>query len=229
MDEPRGYQVGDVANGYRWNGTAWEPAPPPAPSAAGGLPALPPPVMGLPTPVPTATPAQAAAGLFWAGVAVALAVSAITYVALHSDSGGIFWFGGYFLTFGLWRRAYARAKAAETRSGTRLGQPARAIAGVVGGAVVVLAIGMSLAWIGSYNQPHGLAATVGSCWTDDGGTARLVDCTDPNADYVAVSIVSTGSERPNCPPEAIGTVTVKGSPANALCLDRRGAAGAGTP
>ncbi|MBI1376746.1 MAG: hypothetical protein GC157_04585 [Frankiales bacterium] len=229
MDEPRGYQVGDVANGYRWNGTSWEPVPPPSPTSAGAPPLLPPPVMGVPTPVPTTTPAQAASGLFWAGVAVALAVSAITYFALHSDSGGIFWFGGYFLTVGLWRRAYARAKAAESRSGTRLSQPARAIAGVVGGAVVVLAIGISLAWIGSYNQPHGLTDKVGSCWTDNGTTVSLVDCADPNADYVAVSIVSTGSERTTCPSEAIGSVTVSGHPDSSLCLDRRGAAGAGTP
>ncbi len=159
MSETQGYEVGQVENGRRWNGHDWEtveaeaaegvvaaepgsePAQPVTGEPAGastllGDPQYGGPAYGDPLAAGAATggpsPFAAAAPLFLLGVLVAVGVSIAGIMVINSRGGGILWWGGYFVTFGLWRAAFARYKEASAASGTGLGGLGTAVVTAVG-------------------------------------------------------------------------------------------------
>jgi hypothetical protein len=177
-------------------------------------PAAPAPVAGLPT------PGRAGALLFWIGVAVAVGASVLGYVAVTSLSGGFLWWGGYFVTFALWSRAFRSAKTVEKQTGRSLSTNAK-LAAAVG---IVVAVG-SAAWFGitwaqQSKEQSQLSETVGSCWARDGEKAFLVACSDSRAEFRATTQVTTGTEDTNCPSTTVGTVATNNA-AVTLCLEAK--------
>lgn len=83
------------------------------------------------------SPARAALPWFLAGVAVAVATSAIRWRFFHRDDGyAAWWWGAYLLVPAVWRTAWTRGAEARADTGRRLG--AGAIAVVLVGLVIAL-------------------------------------------------------------------------------------------
>lgn len=164
----------------------------------------------------TASPARAALPWFLGGVAVAVGVSIAGWMVVHSRGGGVLWWGGYFVTFGLWRAAYGAYSRARAATGQKLGGAAMAV--VVLGTVVALgsAAAFAVSYVGEKTAPA-VADGVGSCWAEDGDQVVAVACTDSDAKYVAVSEVASDSD---CATEDAGAIdsTTKGK---VLCLRQR--------
>ncbi len=238
-EQPPQYEVGQVVNGYSWNGVGWDPvateAAPVDTTYQGPGFALPPgmattqqypaggqaaPPRGYAADLGGPTPARAAATLFWLGVLVAVGVTVAGFIALHSLSGGIFWFGGYVITFALWRRAWAKYQATSYATGQGLSTNARLLLAAGGLIAVVPAAFLGVAWAGDQGSQSQLTETVGSCWAEDGSQVVLVACSDSRAQYVAVQQVSTGSEETSCPSSSVGSVVTDVATIT-LCLQRR--------
>ncbi|HET7901361.1 MAG TPA: hypothetical protein VFL59_09250, partial [Candidatus Nanopelagicales bacterium] len=151
---------------------------------------------------------------FLAGVAVAVGVSIAGYVVLHSRGGGLLWWGGYFVTFGLWRAAWARYSA--TAGGRPMPGPARAL--MIGGVVVSVAAAAVFAYsyISDKTAPP-VATGVGSCWAEEGDNVVAVPCGDADARYTATAEVSSDSE---CPGTSAGSID-SDQPGKVLCLAQR--------
>lgn len=229
MSETQGYEVGQVENGRRWNGHDWEtveaeaaegvvaaepgsePAQPVTGEPAGastllGDPQYGGPAYGDPLAAGTATggpsPFAAAAPLFLLGVLVAVGVSIAGIMVINSRGGGILWWGGYFVTFGLWRAAFARYKEASAASGTGLGGLGTAVVAVGTVLAVGAAAAFGLAFAADKSAPA-LAETVGSCFTADGDKVFVVACDSTDATYVALKEVTADAD---CPASTIGTI-----------------------
>lgn len=205
------YRVGEVVNGHSWTGTEWVPVTSqqlPA-SRAYAAPQL---------SAPSVSPARSAAGLFWLGVFVAVGVSAAGLAVVNSSGGGIIWYGGYFVTLAVWRRAWRAYRSASAASGQQMSSSA--MLAVAAGVIVAVgsAAVFGVQWINaeSHRDSSALATVVGSCWSEDGSQVYVVDCGDSSAKYRAVDEVSTGQES-SCPEETVGTV-VGTIPAQTLCL-----------
>lgn len=162
------------------------------------------------------SPARAAAPLFLAGVAVAIGVSIAGVMVLNSRGGGVLWWGGYFVTAGLWRAAWRRYQDARAATGTGLSGLATGAAAI--GVLVSLgaAAVFGLAWFQDKTAPA-LAETVGSCWAVENDQAFLVPCDDPDALYTALEEVSTDAD---CPATSIGSVETA-TAGRYLCLGLR--------
>jgi hypothetical protein len=174
-------------------GTPIDPAQPIAPPYGAPAPAF---ATGGPTPFAAAAP------MFLLGVLVAIGVSVAGIMVINSRGGGVLWWGGYFVTFALWRRAFASYKAVSAASGTGLGGLGTAVAAVG----VVLAVGAAaafgLAFANDKSAPA-LAETVGSCWTAEGEKVFLVACDSADAQYTALEEVTSEAD---CPTTAIGSI-----------------------
>ncbi|MFC6236308.1 hypothetical protein [Longivirga aurantiaca] len=229
MSETPGYEVGQVVDGRRWNGHDWETVEAqaaedvttaeagfatPQPGTDGseasapllGDPQYGGPAYGAPL-APGATaggpsPFAAAAPLFLLGVLVAVGVSIAGIMVINSRGGGILWWGGYFVTFGLWRSAFARYKAASAASGSGLGGLGTAVVAVGTVLAVGAAAAFGLAFASDKSTPA-LAETVGSCYTADGDKVFVVECDSTDATYVALKEVVAETD---CPASTIGTI-----------------------
>lgn len=209
MSETPGHEVGDVVDGRRWNGQDWEAIqigdtaepgsgalPPPT-----GDPVEPPTLLGEPQPGGPAygepaldgaaagagpSPFAAAAPLFFLGVLVAVGVSIAGIWVVNSRGGGFLWWGGYIVTFGLWRSAFARYKEVSEGSAASLSQ--RGLVMVIAGALVAVASAgaFAYAWAKATTAPR-VTNTVGSCWVKDGEQFYPSDCGDAAAIYVVLS------------------------------------------
>jgi hypothetical protein len=159
------------------------------------------------------SPARAAAPMFFAGVVVAIGVSIAGIVVVNSRGGGILWWGGYFVAFGLFRAAKARYDAASRATGAPMSSATKTIAVV--GLVVALgsAAAFGLTWAKVASTPP-LAETVGSCWQEQDGKGVVVDCTSSDAQYTAIATAAT---KDACPEAAVAWVqSAKGD--SYLCL-----------
>ena len=237
-EQPPQYEVGQVVNGYSWNGVGWDAVTPDtapdAPDQGPGF-ALPP-GMALATQYPTTgqpapprgyaadlggpTPGRAAAGLFWIGVLVAVGVSVAGWVAHNSLNGGVFWFGGYFISLGLWRRAWAQFKATSYATGQGLSLNAKLLTAAGALVAIVFAAVLGVTWVSDESTQGNLTETVGSCWAEDGDQVVLVACSDSRAKYTAVQQVTTGTEAANCPSNSAGSVVTEVATIT-LCLAPR--------
>lgn len=241
MSETPGYEVGQVVDGRRWNGHDWEtveaeaaegvaaaesgsaPAQPVAGEPAGDSPLLGDPqyggpAYGAPLAAGAATggpsPFAAAAPLFLLGVLVAVGVSIAGIMVINSSGGGILWWGGYFVTFGLWRTAWSRYQAAKAASGKGLGGVGTAVTAV--GAIVAVgaAAAFALAYAGDKSAPA-LTETVGSCWrVESSEQVQLVACDSSDATYVALEEVA---DEADCPASYLGVVETE-TAGRFLCL-----------
>ena len=237
-EQPPQYEVGQIVNGYSWNGVGWDPvateAPVDPPYQGPGF-ALPPgmatapqyPVGGQAAPprgyaadLGGPSPARAAATLFWVGVLVAVGVTVAGFVALNSLSGGVFWFGGYVVTFALWRRAWAKYQATSYATGQGLSTSARLLAAAGGLIAVVPAAFLGVAWVGDQGRQSQLTETVGSCWAQDGDQVVEVPCSERRVQYVAVQQVTSGTEETSCPSSSVGSVVTEVATIT-LCLAPR--------
>ena len=225
MSETPHYEIGQIVNGHRWTGAEWEPVPGPDPAAPGSLATEPLTTTTSTAPSPDAaaywapadgsapSAARAAAPMFIAGVVVAIGVSIAGIVVVNSRGGGILWWGGYFVAFGLWRAAKARYDAARRASGESMSGTTKAIAAL--GLVVAIgsAAAFGLTWAKAASTPD-LPETVGSCWQELDGKGVVVDCGSSDAQYTAIATAATEDA---CPQESVASVqSAKGG--QFLCL-----------
>lgn len=222
----------DPARELYWDGSTWvadttrplvvaavadQQAGLPAPGDLAAPPHGVPSYAGAPAPVapgPVESPARAAAPSFLLGAAVGIAVSALGLWIMKTHSSGIYWFGGYFVTFAAWRRSWAYYKSTAARTGQRLTPPQKAIVGVLGAATLVLTALFVVQYIGTLTAPK-LTAAVGSCWAESGDKVVQVECSDSSAVYTATSTAATSG---SCPDSAEGSISEKGV---YYCLTRK--------
>lgn len=201
-------------------------APPPS-----GAPAYPAPAFGAPTSSPPAygaaaygaprtaplrgpSPARAAMPSFLLGTAVAIGVSLAGYAVENSRSGGILWFGGYFVALAFFRSAWAKYSLTSKLTGQKLSSGAVAVAGICAVAVV----GSMIMFGSAYATAHTPRTVgIGSCFTQEGDRAFDVDCSDSSATYVAVAQAPSVDQ---CPQNAEAGVR-QDSGAGVLCLARK--------
>jgi hypothetical protein len=191
--------------------------PTPAPGDLAAPPPGVPSYAGAPAPVapgPVESPAKAAAPSFLLGAAVGIGVSALGLWIMKTHSSGIFWFGGYFVTFAAWRRSWAYYTSTAARTGQGLTPPQKAIAGVLGGLTLILTALFVVQYVGTLTAPK-LTAAVGSCWADSGDKVVQVECSDSSAAYIATSTAPTQS---SCPDSAEGSISENGV---YYCLTRK--------
>lgn len=162
------------------------------------------------------SPARAALPWFLGGVLVAVGVSVAGWMVVHSRGGGVLWWGGYFVTFALWRTAWRQYQASRAATGQRLGGAATALVAV--GTVVALASAavFAFSYVGEKTAPP-VADGVGSCWAENGEQVVAVACTDADAKYVAVSEQTSDAD---CPSTAAGAIDAS-TPGKVLCLNLR--------
>jgi hypothetical protein len=208
------------------DGRAPAPDPGPAPPASESAAPLPAPTgppayvapagYGAAPQAAAAGPAKAALPWFLAGVAVAVGVSIAGYVVVHSRGGGVLWWGGYIVTFGLWRTAWSRYSAARAATGTGLSGGAKAVVALG----TVLALGaaavFAVSYVGVKSAPP-IADGVGSCWAESGDQVVAVSCSEADAKYVAVSEVASDADCPETSAGAIDSTTA----GKVLCLNER--------
>ncbi len=117
--------------------------PPAYPTTGYGAPAYGAPASGAPAygapgaaPLRGPSPARAAMPSFLLGTAVAIGVSLAGYAVENSRSGGILWFGGYFVALAFFRSAWAKYQLASKLTGQTLSSGAMIVAGICAVAVV---------------------------------------------------------------------------------------------
>jgi hypothetical protein len=177
-------------------GTPIDPGSPPLAPPDGA------PMYGAPTTGGGQSPAAAAAPMFLIGTVVAIGASIAGIAVLNSRGGGLLWWGAYFVTFALWRRAWSAYQQAKGATGRGLGTAATVVAGVCVVAAVGSATAFGLAFVSDKSAPA-LAESVGSCFTRDGDKVFVVACDSADAQYVALTEVTNEAD---CPATTIGDV-----------------------
>ena len=160
------------------------------------------PLYGAPATGAVKSPVAAAAPMFLIGTVVAIGASIAGIAVINSRGGGILWWGAYFVTFALWRRAWSAYQEAKGATGRGLGTGAKVLAGVCVLAAVGAAGAFGLAYAADKSTPA-LAEAVGSCFTRDGDTVYVVACDSPDAQYVALTEVTNEAD---CPASALGSI-----------------------
>lgn len=176
-------------------GTPIDPGSAPPPPAGA-------PVYGAPTTGGGQSPAAAAAPMFLIGTVIAIGASIAGIAVLNSRGGGILWWGAYFVTFALWRRAWSAYQQAKGATGRGLGTGAKVVAAICVVAAVGSAGAFGLAFAADKSTPA-LAEGVGSCFTRDGDKVFVVACDSAEAQYVALSEVTNEAD---CPATTIGDI-----------------------
>ena len=217
-EQPPQYEVGQVVNGYSWNGVGWDPVASDAAPVEHGLPgsrvrvatrvrddtAVPGGRSGCPATRVRRRPRRSHAGPRGRHPVLARRTGRRRRHGRRLHRAPLverrhLLVRRLRITFALWRRAWAKYQATSYATGQGLSTNARLLLAAGGLIAVVPAAFLGVAWAGDQGSQSQLTETVGSCWAEDGSQVVLVACSDSRAQYVAVQQVSTGSEETSCP------------------------------